>query len=89
MNSETDKKLLKFDIEKPAERSKSDVWNICLLLGMYFLQGLPKGLSLAIALILQNRSEVTYTDQVRIQLNVEVPILDVAVLCKSVQIYKI
>ena len=46
---------------------KGDQLNIILLVYLYTLQCIPRGVSLAIPLILQNR-KVSYNEQVRLQI---------------------
>ena len=52
--------------QQPSEKPnlKGDVFNVLLLVYMYTLQSLPKGIANALPLLLQSR-KATYTDQVR------------------------
>ncbi|VVC38259.1 Major facilitator superfamily domain,Acetyl-coenzyme A transporter 1 [Cinara cedri] len=47
------------------KNTKSDISNICILLILYMLQGVPMGFSSAIAIIIQNMHLSSYNDQAK------------------------
>lgn len=54
----------KHDTPAVKSNTKADIRNICILLVLYTLQGVPLGLSLAIPIFLQNMHNSSFTEQV-------------------------
>lgn len=54
----------KHDIPAVKSNLKADTRNICVLLILYTLQGVPLGLSLAIPIFIQNMHNSSFTEQV-------------------------
>lgn len=51
--------------------AKGDIRNICILLVLYTLQGIPMGFSSAISIIIQNMHLSSYNDQVYIYIYIK------------------
>lgn len=54
----------KHDAPAVKSNAKSDIRNICVLLVLYTLQGVPLGLSLAIPIFIQNMHNSSFKEQV-------------------------
>lgn len=60
----TESLIEKHDTPATELNAKADFRNICLLLVLYTLQGVPLGLSLAIPIFIQNTKNTTFKEQV-------------------------